>query len=192
MGYRCVPVEQLGGTFRTVAATILHGFCLVSLNGAPGFAVCCLTLVLAGCAGDGSLDRNAFEDEVFARPAGLQQAQQQFKAGSYGKAIEAYQVLIEQDPRDAEAWLGLAACYDEARRFDLADKSYARLLSLTGETPEVLNNMGYSYYLRGDLPKSKKTLLAAYRLAPQNANVRNNIELLNAKLEGAGLATITF
>ena len=62
-----------------------------------------------------------------------------------------------------EAWLGLAASYDQVGRFDKADMAYAKVQSLIGATPSVLNNLGYSYLLRGNLDKSRATLAAAYR-----------------------------
>ena len=58
-------------------------------------------------------------------------------------------------PRDAEAWLGLAASYDRLRRFDLADRAYAQAIGIVGPTAEILNNQGYSYMLRGDYKRAR-------------------------------------
>ena len=63
---------------------------------------------------------------------------------------------VESAKGDAEAWLGLAASYDQLKRFRLADRAYAHALRLTGPSAEFLNNRGYSYLMRGDLSRAFK------------------------------------
>jgi len=81
-------------------------------------------------------------------------------------------------PRDAEAWLGLAASYDRLRRFDLADRAYNQAIGILGPTTEILNNQGYSYMLRGDYKHAREKLDAALRKDPGNKYVQNNMQLL--------------
>ena len=92
---------------------------------------------------------------------------------------------VELHPRDAEAWLGLAASYDRLRRFDLADRAYAEATRLVGPTVEILNNQGYSYMLRGDYARARATLAQARRLDPNNRFVQNNLQLLSASAKNA-------
>ena len=73
-----------------------------------------------------------------------------FTQGNYGLAERYFRRAVESGPREADAWLGLAASYDRLRRFDLADRAYNQLYGLVGRTPEILNNQGYSMMLRGD------------------------------------------
>ena len=80
----------------------------------------------------------------------LSLAKKYFRQGSYGLAERHFRKAVELHPKDAEAWLGLAASYDRLRRFDLADRAYAQAIRLVGATPEILNNQGFSYMLRGD------------------------------------------
>ena len=68
---------------------------------------------------------------------------------------------VEMYPKDAEAWVGLAASYDRLKRFDLADRAYGQATKLIGDTPELLNNKGYSLLLRGDYARAKTVLLRA-------------------------------
>jgi Flp pilus assembly protein TadD len=49
--------------------------------------------------------------------------------------------------------------------FDLADRAYDQAIRLVGRTPMMLNNLGYSQLLRGDLRKARKYFLAAYEAA---------------------------
>ena len=81
-------------------------------------------------------------------------------------------------PRDAEAWVGLAACYDRLRRFELADRAYHQAIEIIGPTPEVLNNQGYSYMLRGDYKRARATLRIALAKDPSSPYIKNNLDLL--------------
>lgn len=89
---------------------------------------------------------------------------------------------VDTAPKSLEAWIGLAASYDKLRRFDLADRAYAQAIKLAGPTPEILNNQGYSYLLRGDRARARQTLLAAEAKDPGNPYIRNNLDLLDASL----------
>jgi tetratricopeptide (TPR) repeat protein len=101
-----------------------------------------------------------------------------YHAGSFGNAERHFRRAAEQYPKDAEAWVGLAASYDRLKRFDLADRAYAQATNLIGDTPELLNNKGYSLLLRGDYARAKTVLLAAQSLAPDNPYIQNNLVLL--------------
>lgn len=109
----------------------------------------------------------------------LTQAKQDFRAGRFGLAEKSYRKAVEVSPRDAEAWVGLAASYDRLARFDLADRAYDEAIKLVGRNTLMLNNLGYSQMLRGDLHKARKYFLAAYEREPENPIIRNNLELLN-------------
>jgi Flp pilus assembly protein TadD len=85
---------------------------------------------------------------------------------------------VELHPRDAESWIGLAASYDRLRRFDLADRAYGQATRIVGSTPEVLNNQGFSYMLRGDYRRARATLLAAQAKDPGNPYIQNNLRML--------------
>jgi len=108
-----------------------------------------------------------------------------FRVGNYGMAERYFRQAVEQHPRDAESWLGLAASYDRLRRFDLADRAYGEATKLAGVTVEILNNQGYSYMLRGDYPRARAKLDQARRLDPSNRFVQNNLQLLAASTHSA-------
>jgi Flp pilus assembly protein TadD len=109
----------------------------------------------------------------------LQTAQAEFREGRFGLAERSFRKAVEVSPRDAEAWIGLASSYDRLRRFDLADRAYAQAIKLIGRNTVMLNNLGYSQLLRGDLNKARQHFLAAYEREPDNPIIRNNLELLN-------------
>lgn len=108
----------------------------------------------------------------------LNLGKQYFRQGSYGQAEMHFRRAVEKGPRDAEAWLGLAASYDRLKRFDLADRAYGQLLRIVGPTPEILNNQGFSFILRGNYRKAREILMAARAKDPTNPYIQNNIDLL--------------
>ena len=108
----------------------------------------------------------------------LSLGKKQYRANNYGLAEKHFRLAVEKHPRDAEAWLGLAASYDRLRRFDLADRAYSQAIGILGPTVEILNNQGYSYMLRGDYKRAHATLAAARRKDPNNKYVLNNLRLL--------------
>jgi tetratricopeptide (TPR) repeat protein len=108
----------------------------------------------------------------------LNLGKKQYRANNFGLAEKYFRRAAELHPRDAEAWLGLAASYDRLRRFDLADRAYAQAIGILGPTTEILNNQGYSYMLRGDYKRAREKLNAAQRKDPGNKYVQNNLQLL--------------
>jgi Tfp pilus assembly protein PilF len=118
----------------------------------------------------GLLGSNAADD--------LAKGKQEYRDNNFGMAERYFRRAAEQHPRDAEAWLGLAASYDRLRRFDLADRAYAQAIRLHGATAEILNNQGYSYMLRGDFSTARAKLELARRKDPDNKFVANNLALL--------------
>lgn len=103
-----------------------------------------------------------------------------FNRGAFGTAERYFRDAVEKSPEDLTAWVGLAASYDRTGRFDLADKAYGVARKMGGETVQFLNNLGYSYMLRGDLPQARAKFEAALALDPDNATIINNVELLHA------------
>jgi tetratricopeptide (TPR) repeat protein len=101
-----------------------------------------------------------------------------FRQGSFGLAERHFRKSVEEHPKDAESWVGLAASYDRLRRFDLADRAYAQATKLLGSTTEILNNQGFSYMLRGDAKRARETLLLAQSREPNNPYVLSNLKLL--------------
>jgi tetratricopeptide (TPR) repeat protein len=101
-----------------------------------------------------------------------------FKANNYGLAEHHFRKAVEAHPKDGEAWAGLAASYDRLQRFDLADRAYKEAMQILGPTPELLNNQGFSYMLRGDYARARAALRKAQAADPRNPYILNNLNLL--------------
>lgn len=123
--------------------------------------------------------RSPLETKYYSSDEDVQEGMRQFRDGNYGNAERSFRLAAERTPRDAAAWMGLAASYDRLRRFDLADQAYDQAIKLTGTNITVLNNRGYSYLLRGDLRNAHSMFTQASLIDPTNPTVVNNLELLN-------------
>ena len=131
---------------------------------------------------------SAWPTEDQAKPARLMPSdpnddlslgKENFREGNYGLAERYFRKAVESGPKDAEAWLGLAAAYDRLRRFDLADRAYEEVIKIGGPTAEILNNQGYSFMLRGQFNRAREILLSARAKDPRNPYIENNIALLD-------------
>jgi Flp pilus assembly protein TadD len=119
------------------------------------------------------------DTEYYASDLAVQEAKNQFRQENYGNAGALFYKAVQLAPNDGVAWLGLGACSDRIRRFDLADYAYRKAFPLVGATPAYYNNVGYSYLLRGKLQEARRNFLKAYELAPNDPTIRNNLELLS-------------
>ncbi len=112
----------------------------------------------------------------------IQRGKKYYRAKDYGLAEESFRTAVQKHPRDAEAWVGLAAAYDRLHRFDLADRAYAQAMRLIGPTPEILNDQGFSYMMRGDYVRARRTLELARARDPANPYIEANLRLLDDSL----------
>jgi hypothetical protein len=109
----------------------------------------------------------------------LQAGKRYFRANAFGLAEKSFRSAVAKHPRDAEAWVGLAATYDRLHRFDLADRAYAEATRIVGPTVEILNDEGFSFMLRGDFVRAHKLLSEAQAKDPDNPYVQANLKLLD-------------
>jgi len=135
-----------------------------------------------GSIGDPANDSNlAVKDALLGGDPSddLSLGKRHYRERNYGLAERHFRRAVEKLPRDGEAWLGLAASYDRLRRYDLADRAYREALTIYGPRPEVLNNIGYSFLLRGDLRKARHKFIEAQAKDPENPTIANNIALVD-------------
>jgi len=103
------------------------------------------------------------------------------KAEDAGKAIEAkviYERLIRDFPKRYEPHHRLAKVLDRQKRHREAQTHYAEAQRLAPDRHEIFNDLGYSFYLQGQLNKAESALAKAVQADPNNARYRNNLGLV--------------
>jgi Flp pilus assembly protein TadD len=147
-----------------------------------GMAAILAALMAGGCTTQG-VDKTA-TTSIQPVPADISAAdltagKAQFREANYGLAEQHFRKAVELRADNSEAWMGLAASYDQLGRFDFADRAYDQLLKVAGRRPEVLNNMGYSQLLRGNRKKARQLLDEAKIGMADPTVVDANLALLN-------------
>jgi len=107
----------------------------------------------------------------------LERGKHAYRQGDFGLAADAFSKAVEEEKDNGEAWLGLAASYDRLKRFDQARRAYDVLVRIVGQTPTVLNNLGYHYFLKGDMDSARRSFDAALQADPSNVVAKNNLAL---------------
>ncbi|NIX78374.1 tetratricopeptide repeat protein [Microvirga sp. c23x22] len=140
------------------------------------------TLMLAGCQSTGWSGGfgvvAATEEQYVSTDQPQRLGREHFARGNYALAERYFLSAVEQAPADGVSWIGLAASYDQLGRFDLADRAYDQAAKINGKTPQLLNNHGYSYLLRGDANRANALFRQALAASPEDAIINNNIAIL--------------
>ncbi|KAB0265767.1 tetratricopeptide repeat protein [Microvirga brassicacearum] len=142
------------------------------------------TIFLAGCQsmdgfGLARLGGGTVSEEQYVSTDQPQRlGREQFARGNYALAERYFQAAVERTPLDGDSWVGLAASYDQLGRFDLADRAYEQATKIKGNTPQLLNNRGYSYLLRGEALRANSLFRQALSSSPDNQTISNNIAIL--------------
>ena len=139
--------------------------------------------MLAGCSAEslGRIDTTETAALSVSRDiseSDLKQGKAHFFESNYGLAEKHFRKAVELRADNSEAWMGLAASYDQLGRFDFADRAYDQLLRIAGRKPRIVNNMGYSQLLRGNKKKARKLFSEARAALPGDPVVEANWELL--------------
>jgi Flp pilus assembly protein TadD len=146
-----------------------------------------VSVTLAGCqnlqsqgssTNNGSLGYSILSKPI--QPTELAAGKKHFKNANYGLAEKNFRKSVELHPTNAEAWLGLAASYDQLGLFTRSDRAYSQAIKLVGPKPAILNNQGYSQMLRGNKSQAGKLLRKAEAMAPENARIKGNLDLLRS------------
>ena len=143
--------------------------------------------LVASCSqSDTAASRKALPTHVPSVPAGseLATAKTSYEAGNFGFAARYFEKALRSSPKNMEACLGLAGSYDWLYRFDLADKTYANCRRIGGETYAYHNNIGFSYYLRGEYGRASVSLAQARRLRPGHPVIETNLRILRDASSG--------
>lgn len=100
------------------------------------------------------------------------------KSGKYSEAREVYQRLIVDYPERYEGYHRLAVVADRQKRYREAQSLYEEALRLERNNAELFNDLGYCFFLQGQMDKAERSLLKAVAMAPSNSRYRNNLGMV--------------
>ncbi len=104
------------------------------------------------------------------------------RQGSYNKAAEQYQKVLEVNPKSVEARTRLGITYNKLKQHAEASDQFRRALELSPRNASLLNNLGFSLYLEGKLEHAEAVLTEALAVAPEFRRARMNHAVVLAKL----------
>jgi Flp pilus assembly protein TadD len=135
-------------------------------------------VLMVGCQSP-QTDVSDVLDQNIDLSSDLMLAQRHFEDADYGMAEKLFRKEVEKSPNSVNALMGLAASYDQLRRFDLSERIYQRLFKIAGRSPQIVSNYGFSHYLRGDKNEALKLFKEAEKKLPQNIKVKSNKDLVS-------------
>lgn len=102
------------------------------------------------------------------------------QAGHAADAAALLERAAKTKNADWRTYSALGSACDQLGRYDEARRNYAQALALSPGETTVINNVGMSYALQGDLPKAEETLREASKTAKgsQDARLRQNLALV--------------
>jgi len=115
------------------------------MNGGGKVSLIVAGLAVASCASSpNGVEIRPIADPVSKlRPGAdrLADAKGQLAIGNVGLALEGFRSVARLYPDNAEAYVGMAACYESIRRFDLAQSKYEAALALDPHNPALLTRL---------------------------------------------------
>ena len=114
-----------------------------------------------------------------------------FAAGQLGLALSEFEQALQEEGPSVDRLNALAATYDRLSRFDLADRTYRKALALDPNSAQTLNNIGYSYLLRGRADLASGYLAKAQSMAKSDARIGANLALAGDALENSPVMPVS-
>jgi Tetratricopeptide repeat len=93
-----------------------------------------------------------------------------------------YRSVLELEPDNAIANHRLAILSDRRGNFAISEKHYLAALKREPNNPDLLSDLGYSYFLQSRYAESERSLQAAVRANPSHRKAADNLAHLYAKL----------
>jgi Flp pilus assembly protein TadD len=102
------------------------------------------------------------------------------QAGQAADAASLLERAAKTKNADWRTFSALGSACDQLGRHDEARRNYTQALAMSPGEVTVLNNLGMSYALQGDLPKAEETLREATKSpkGAQDARLRQNLALV--------------
>jgi Flp pilus assembly protein TadD len=113
-----------------------------------------------------------------ALQASLAVAQKLDRAKNDDGAIEQYEKVLKLDATNLMARRRLAVLYDRKNEFSKADALYSKLAAAQPRDADLLNDWGYSFYLRNNWSEAESKLRKALEIDHKHARAHSNLGLV--------------
>ena len=127
------------------------------------------------------LAKRAEERQTKSLAESLRDGNQRLKEGRLDESRRAFEQALAAKPDDADAHHGLAVIADKQQQFGVADNHYEAALKKQPRNPNLLNDIGYSHWLRGGDKQAEKMLLEALAVEPGHKGATLNLSTLYGK-----------
>lgn len=121
------------------------------------------------------IDNRNLDDELFKA------AYDYICNGEEEKGLEKIRQFIEKNPETWNAWFMLGWGLRRIGRFEDAKSAFEQTIKLGGDNCDTLNELAICKMELGDLLGSKKTLLDAFQLEPENTKIMSNLGFVSLK-----------
>ena len=103
------------------------------------------------------------------------------QTGNYSEARKSYSQVLEKNPKELEAILGLARIDQTYERFAECDQHLAKALKYYPKDPKVQVAMGHVHAARGEWPEALERMKAAQKLAPVDPIYEYHLAVIEAQ-----------
>lgn len=103
------------------------------------------------------------------------------KNGHYEQAIGQYELALQHQPKTPGVGKKIAACYANMKQFDKAIDQYQQELKAHPNDPDLLNDLGYTFYEKDDLSTAEKYLRLAISARQNHQRAYGNLGLVLGK-----------
>merc|ERR1719198_2894543 len=128
-------------------------------------------------------------EKAYINPELCEQARQEgnalFKAGKYPAAIEKYSDAMKRDPTAATPYSNRAACYQKLMEWQLALKDAETCVTMDPTFVKGWSRKGGIHLYLKEFHKSMDCYNKIRELEPENADAKQNLELVVAKINEA-------
>ena len=121
----------------------------------------------------------AYHDQIAAQYVAANDLETQ---GDFEAARKLYLELHEKHPKNADYLHRLAVVNTRLQRYSEANSYYCRAHAIDPTNPRLLADMGYTYYLTGDMPEAEAILRESLRVKPNDPRATNNLALVVGSL----------
>jgi len=96
-----------------------------------------------------------------------------YNKGEYKEAIDAFSVVLEECPDNAELYNNIALCYANLGEYEKAEKNYLRAQELNPKLPQVYINLADIYYRNKDMASGIGLMTTGISEIPDNMVLRH-------------------